>query len=279
MNMKKILAILLAALLACTIVGCKKDDNVTDGADENKVNDELVYENFTYAVNGEGTYEITGYTYVGIDFKDVVIPATMPDGREVTGIGKDAFKAFKTIKSVTIPASVTYIGQYAFYDCDEITSIVIPESVTSIGVGAFQDCDKLASVTLPTGLKAIENFTFLDCKVLTGVTLPTTLESIGKSAFRGCTALTEIIVPASVKDMGDTAFYECTALKKATVLGSALGATEEDEDGNKTEHTIGSIVFHSCATDLVVEVTKDTAFAKYAEENNYNVTFATPEVQ
>ena len=279
MNIKKILAILLAALLACTIVGCKKDDNVVNGDDENKAGDELVFENFTYAVNGEGTYEITGYTYSGIDFVDVVVPATMPDGREVTGIGDDAFKAFKTIKSVTIPESVTYIGQYAFYDCDEITAIVIPESVTSIGMGAFENCDKLASVTLPAGLKEIDNYTFKACKALTGITLPETLESIGKAAFWGCTALAEITIPESVKDMGDAAFYECTALKKATVLGSALGATEEDEDGNKTEHVIGEIVFNSCAADLVIEVTKDTEFAKYAEDNNYSVVFATEVAQ
>ena len=274
MNMKKILAILLAALLACTIVGCKKDDTVATGDDDNKADDELVYENFTYAVNGEGTYEITGYTYAGVDFVDVVIPEAMPDGREVTGIGDDAFKAFKTIKSVTIPASITYIGQYAFYDCDEISTIVIPDSVTSIGMGAFENCNKLESVTLPAGLKEISDYTFRECKALMGVTLPETLESIGKAAFWGCISLTEITVPETVKDMGASAFYECTALKKATVLGSALGATEEDEEGNKTEHVIGEIVFHSCSADLVIEVTKDTAFAKYAEDNNYNVVFA-----
>lgn len=270
--MKKILAILLAALLACTLMSCKKDKVDTED-DDDKAVAELVYENFTYAVNGEGTYEITGYTYGGVELKDVVVPSKMPDGREVTGIAADAFKAIRTIKSVTIPATITYIGQYAFYDCDEITEIVIPDTVTSVGIGAFQDCDKLASVTLSKELKAVADHVFKNCVALDNIVLPEKVESIGDSSFWGCTSLTEIVIPEGVKDMGDATFYGCEALDKVTVLGTALGATEEDAEGNKTEHSIGEIVFHACAEDLVIKVTKDSAFAKYAEDNKYSVSY------
>ncbi len=274
MNMKKVFAILMAALLACTLMSCKRDDDVAadDDADKN-AGEDMVYENFTYGINGEGTYEITGYTYVGTELKDVAIPAEI-GGREVTGVAADAFKAKKTVKSVTIPATVTYIGDFAFYDCDAITSVVIPDSVLEIGIGAFWGCDALADVTLPAGLKAISDYTFKNCPVLTDVALPEGLETIGDAAFWGCEAIEEITIPESVKDMGDTAFYGCTALKKATVLGEALGKTEVDENENETEHTIGQMVFHSCAADLEVVVTEGTEFAKYAEENKYNVTIA-----
>ena len=262
----------MAALLACSLMGCKKDkDAVVEDDDNNKVGGDMVYENFTYGINGEGTYEITGYTYVGIKEQDVTIPAEI-GGREVTGIAADAFKAKKTVKSVTIPATITYIGDFAFYDCDAITSIVIPDNVLEIGVGAFWECDALESVTLPKNLKKISDYTFKNCSALKGVTLPEGLEAIGEAAFWACTSITEIVVPKGVKDMGDAAFYGCTALKKATVLGEALGKTEVDEEENEIEHTIGQIVFHSCAADLEVEVTENTEFAKYAEENKYNVT-------
>ena len=277
MNMKKLFAILIAGLLACSLIACSKDDDKLTGDDNNVIGEEMVYGEFTYDVNGEGTYEITGYTYTGTKPVDVVIPdvITTSDNqtRAVTGIGDDAFKAMKTVRSVKIPDSILYIGQFAFYDCDAITSVEIPDSVTEIGVGAFSCCDKLATVKLPTGLKAIENSTFKDCIALTGVTLPEGLESIGEAAFWGCEAITEITVPTSVKDMGDAAFYLCKNLKKATVLGDALGKTEESEDGDKTEHTIGEIIFKSCADDLEVVVTEGTEFAKYAEDNKYNVTF------
>ncbi len=278
---KGISAILLAALLASAVIGCSKKDENTAGEDEGRdVVTEMVYENFKYAINGEGTYEITGYIYDVTKpqetLYDVVIPSQI-DGREVTGIAKDAFKAFDTIKSVTIPEGITYIGQYAFFDCDEITAMVIPDSVTSIGIGAFEACDKLASVTLPKGLKTIEKNTFRDCLKLGNVALPETLESIGSAAFWNCDAITEVTIPETVKDLGDSAFYDCDALAKVTALGDALGKTEvdetleEDDEDRYTYHPIGEIVFHSCHKDLVVTVTEGTEFAKYASDNKYTV--------
>ena len=285
MNIKKIFALLMAGLLVCSLAACKKDNVIEeDTNNKNAADDEMVYENFTYAINGEGTYEITGVIYNGVTPIDIEIPAKILD-RDVTGIAADAFKASKTIKSVTFESvedeesgkmvtNIQYIGESAFYDCDAITSIVIPESVTKIGVGAFRGCDKLVSVKLPAELKAIDNYTFMDCKALTGVVLPEGLESIGAAAFWGCDSIKEITVPTSVKDMGDAAFYFCKTLNKVTVLGEALGKAEtigEGEDVEIVEHTIGEIVFKSCADDLVVTVTEGTEFAKYAKENKYNV--------
>ena len=270
-NMKKLLVILMAALLICSLVSCNKKDDETVG-DDNRVADEKVYGNFIYEINGDATCEITGFTYTGIKEIDVEIPEEI-DSLTVTGIGADAFKAFKTVKSVKIPSSIEYIAQFAFYDCDAITTIVIPDSVKTIGVGAFWQCDNLTTVTLPQTLKSIENYTFMECKSLTGVILPEGLESIGNAAFWGCKALTEITVPTSVKDMGDAAFYLCESLNKATVLGDALGKDEVISEKETVEHKIGEIVFNSCSKDLIVVVTEGTAFASYAEANKYNVSF------
>lgn len=284
---KGISACLLAALLMSAVVGCsKKDENTTGGDDDKNVVTEMVFESFKYAVSGEGTYEITGYIYDVTKpqeaLYDVVIPAQI-DGREVTGIADDAFKALKTIKSVTIPDGITYIGQYAFYDCDEITAMVIPDSVTSIEVGAFENCDKLASVTLPKGLKVIDNCTFRECPALGNVALPESLEKIGFAAFWNCDSITEVTIPETVKDLGDAAFYDCSALVKVTALGEALGKTDidetldEDDEDRYTYHPIGKIVFKSCHEDLVITVTDGTEFAKHAQENKYTVDVKTAE--
>ena len=218
--MKKLLALLLSGLLVLCLFGCGKDettDSENTGAANNEVIDEYTYNDFKYIINEAGDYEITGYVYAGIELLDVIIPSEI-EGRPVTGIGEDAFKACKNIKSVTIPSSITYINAYAFFDCDYITSIVIPESVKTIGMGAFENCDQLATVTLNTGLTDIADYAFQHCKVLTGLTLPEGLVTIGSGAFQDCVALTAITIPATVKSIGDAAFYRCSALAQVTYL-------------------------------------------------------------
>ena len=266
--MKKLFVILMAALLACSLVACGKDDKVVLSDDENKLEDELVYKNFVYDVNGEGTYEIKEYK--GTEPASLEIPAKIGEVA-VTGIGANAFIRSKSIE-VIIPNTIEYIGDSAFRDCDKLKSITIPDSVKSIGVGAFYECDALTTVKLSANLKVVEPITFKDCKVLTGIVLPTGLEAIEDAAFWGCAALTEITIPTTVKDMGDAAFYECKGLKKATVLGEALGSAEtvgEGEDAEVIEHNIGEIVFKGCHDDLAIEWTEGTVFAEYAKANDY----------
>ena len=126
--MKKFLAIMLAALLLLCFVGCKKNDEDTNAADDDENLEgieELVYNNFVYDVNEDGDYEIIGFRYNDTVAIDVTVPAII-EGREVTGIAADAFKACKTIKSVTIPEGITYIGNYAFYDCDALAAVTMP---------------------------------------------------------------------------------------------------------------------------------------------------------
>ncbi len=215
--MKKILALLLVAILALTMVACKKDasDDKSGQNNDPDQSEELVYNNFKYTVNDDGNYEIVGYVFGGVELLDITIPADI-EGRAITGIGADAFKGAKNVKSITLPASLQYIGDYAFYDCDYITAVVIPDSVASIGTGAFQSCDELTSVTFSKGLTRIYDFAFKDCAKLTDFTLHEGLISIGVGAFDGCKALTTVIIPTTVIEIGDTAFYGCSNLASVT---------------------------------------------------------------
>ena len=266
--MKKIFIMLMAGLMACSLVACGNNDKVVL-SDDDKVADELVTEDgFIYEISEDGAYQITGYK--GDEPAVLKIPADI-DLVEVTGIADNAFTASKTIKEVKIPNTIEYIGASAFRDCDEITTISIPDSVKEIGEAAFYGCDKLESVKISAGLKVVETITFKNCKALKTINLPEGIEAIEDAAFWGCEALTEITLPTTLKDLGTAAFYECKGLKKATVLGEALGSVETVKDGDKTEeieHTIGEIAFNGCP-ELAIEWTEGTVFAEYAKSYDY----------
>ena len=223
--MKKILAIILAALLLFSMIACGKDDTVV-GEAEGKLEEEVVaevleYGYFEYSVNEEGNYEIVGFTYSEESNTTAEIPSEI-DGRPVTGIGADAFKAVTALTDVKIPDSVKYIAQYAFYGCTGLTEITLPDSITEIGTGAFDHCSSLKKITLSSKLVSIDSFAFMECASLESITFPETLVSIGNGAFWGCDKLAEIVIPASVKSIGDGAFIYCDALTKITVNSESL---------------------------------------------------------
>ena len=215
--MKKILALLLVAVLALTLIACNKDkeDDISE-IEAAGASADLVYNDFKYAVNEDGEYEITGYVFGGVELLDLEIPADI-EGRAVTGIAADAFKGAKNLKSITLPNGLLYVGDYAFYDCDYITKIDLPSTVTAIGTGAFEGCEALASVTFPKALVTIGNFAFRGCTSLGNFTLSDGLISIGAGAFDGCASLTELTLPKTVIAVGDTAFYGCKKLETVTV--------------------------------------------------------------
>jgi len=77
----------------------------------------------------------------------VVIPATSPSGRSVTGVGR-------------------------FQNCTGIISVVFPDSGTTITIfnSAFRNCTGLTSITIPASVRTIQNLAFADCTNLTSVT-------------------------------------------------------------------------------------------------------------
>ncbi len=74
-----------------------------------------VAEVLDFISNGDGTCYVSGIgTYKS---KDIVIPATSPDGDRVTAIGEMAFYGLGEMNSIVIPASVRTICKNAFYGC------------------------------------------------------------------------------------------------------------------------------------------------------------------
>lgn len=249
--MKKILALILAALLMFCMVACSKGDesketyNVDPGAEAKNT--------FTYGINDEGDYEITGYVRAkseAVDYIDLEFPTETPEGREIVGIAKDAFKATSYIKSVKIPESYQYIGAYAFADCDALKTVTLPDTMSSIGQGAFQDCGALESVNIPSAVTEIESYTFYLCSSLKSVTIHENVTYIGILAFSGCDAITDVVIPEGVTTVEMGAFMKCKALKSASVPASVT--------------MIGQSIFYQCP-EITVKVIKDSAFHIYTQ--------------
>lgn len=186
--------------------------------------------------------------YLGND-SDVVIPSEI-DGIKVKKIGDNTFYDKKTIKTVTVPATIEDFGRASFYGCEsllefkvddaneiykavdgmlfgkddqvlfccppakKLTSYTVPEGVVAIANSAFGQCKDLETVELPSTLKYIMTYSFAECTALKSITLPESLTEINDFAFSGCSALAEVnfAEDSSLATIGNAAFYDCGAL-------------------------------------------------------------------
>ena len=106
----------------------------------------------------DGSLRITGYID-NLSSVSLIIPSEI-NGKQVTGIGGQAFEGCTGLENITIPDSVTEIGLEAFSGCTSLTNITIPDSVTSIGRYAFSGCTSLTSITIPNSVTSIGKYAF-----------------------------------------------------------------------------------------------------------------------
>ena len=99
----------------------------------------------------------------------------------VTSVGKNAFKGYTTINSVTWGSSLQIIDESAFEVCIGIPSINLP-NIQTIKSNAFNGCINVESITLPK-VQTIETNSFKNCDKVTELTLPSSTTSIGADAF------------------------------------------------------------------------------------------------
>lgn len=185
--------------------------------------------------------EIYGYTVSEIEsgdqdfhysgFNKIFIPDT------VTTIGYSAFIFCLDLEEVEFGenSQLKLIDQWAFQDCRSLKSITIPASVETIAYGAFKnskqelndvwdendftDTYSLTTVKFADGskLKTLGEYAFEDQKALTSITLPEGLTTISEGAFLECFTLESINIPKSVTTIGDYAFQDCAALKSVNI--------------------------------------------------------------
>lgn len=99
---------------------------------------------YSYVILPDGTLRIVGYT--GSE-TDITIPSEI-DKREVTQIGKQAFRGNTNLNTVTIHDGITSVGAGAFGNCSSLTEVILPESLYGIGIYAFSGCGKLKELEI-----------------------------------------------------------------------------------------------------------------------------------
>jgi len=166
-----------------------------------------------------------------VNLKSITLP------KNITKIGKNAFKICSALTSIIIPNGVISIDESAFQDCLSLTSITLPNSVNLIGKDAFNSCKFLTSINIPEGVTSISDRTFKFCLRLKTITMPKSITSIGSSAFSQCESLNSITIPERVITLGDFAFSACFGLADIYCMSTTPSQVESltfDYVDNKT---------------------------------------------
>lgn len=289
--MKKIALILLAVILATSLIACnnekvEEDNNagVADYAKPVREQDITMTVGSTTTVVGTITYEdgkegdaatITDYSGVHTDHV-IKINDQVGTGefvRNVTVIGNEAFFFCTAATEIILPSTLVEIGDWAFAGCTGIEEIVIPAGVTSIGKGAFDGCENLKKVTfLGTALVSIDDYAFANCTALEEVAIPEGVETIGSAAFYKCAKITSIKTPASLKEVGDGAFFGCEALNREGALDVSasvnIATKVEKIDGERVETVcLGKHIFGGIDKKYItVPADAECYMAKYVAE-------------
>lgn len=193
---------------------------------------------FTYEDNDDGTVRITGLTDKGKSDSKLVIPEQI-DGKDVTVIGAECFRADASVTSVTVGKNVIQISENAFLNCVNLENITFEGTVETIGTNAFTNtkwennilsdnnevivCNILVKVKeakdtyrVPDSVVTIGSGVFYNNKDIKEVILPDSVETIGTYAFYGCTSLEKINIPGNIKNIDYCAFADC-GLKNVVV--------------------------------------------------------------
>ena len=286
--MKKIALILVAIMLAVSLIACNnastEDENDAGVADYAKPVREhaVVMEMAGQMVEvGTLTYEdgvgdnatITKYTGLYTDHPTKIdeIVGEGISARTATKIGNEAFYYCTAITSITLPSTIEYIGDWAFAGCTGLKTIVIPASVTHIGKGAFNGCENLEAIIFEEGskLETIDDYAFNGCTALSTFVIPEGVKSIGARAFGDCENIEKLKTPASLEAIGDVAFVGCTKLNVAGALDVSasvnIATKYEIVNGQKREVVcLGKHIFAGIdVANIVAPEDKECEMYKY----------------
>lgn len=198
-----------------------------------------------YQVDTE-TKEATVTGGVGKNLYSVSIPDSIGYDNinyPITHIGKEAFRSYRGLTTVSLGNCLKVIEDNAFEGCVELVKLGMPNSLETIKEGAFASCgfsvveisdgvkeigenafsrnSTLNSVKIGKSVTTIGRQAFSKCPALTSVTLGENLKFIKTSAFERCTVLSDIILPSSLQVIDSRAFHS-TALVSVSVPSSVV---------------------------------------------------------
>lgn len=256
MNKKKILAVVLAVVILCSVFPFSAFAAVLPPItiEIPKENTHPITVNFTYEQPEQGKITITGYDskldtfdgtlYIPNNYKNCVVSSVsdsaFKDNKEITElivdeniktIGAKAFYGCTSLEKITLSEGLEYINDYAFYNCKKVKELVLPDSLQEAGFGMLQGCNELKKLTLPfTGKSRTKstNLTYFygdkygdsagyyTCSV-TELIFSENCTAIPLKAAYGCNYLKKVTIPKTVTRIKDSAFYKCYNLENVII--------------------------------------------------------------
>ena len=209
--MKKLLSVLLAALLLATAIPLSAvsvsaetttgtagdltykivDDTVTiTKCDPSTTGSSYGWYTIPKSIAGYPVRAIADYAFSGCSLLESIY---LPDNGLPITVGKYAFRNCTSLKSVRLECT-TSIGEYAFYGCTALTSIKLGNHHygTIVNSDAFSGCTALTEIKFLGNAVTLNNWAFWRCTALTYVSIPKNVTINGNYVFSGCSSLTDV---------------------------------------------------------------------------------------
>ncbi len=225
--MKKIFALLFAAIMCFSFVGCgQKAKNVVASTQ-------------SVSNNTEKTTVVAGKTVTDADVSEAT-KATSTDksgftystsGDKITVTGYSGSKKDIVIPEKINNKNVVAIGENAFTN-SSITSVKIGNNVKEICAWSFENCKNLKKIDFGTGVEKIDELAFWDCFELTSVVIPKNVTYIGQSSFFECIKLVSVTIknPSAKIEKYAFGYYN---VSKAAILGGMTIYGAKNSTANK----------------------------------------------
>ncbi|MBE7090984.1 MAG: leucine-rich repeat domain-containing protein [Clostridiales bacterium] len=170
---------------------------------------------------------------VAEEFQMKGVKVTKIELKKAQRIEKFAFRNFKDVTEVQLPASLNYSGELAFEGADNIAKVNYLGTVDQWAEVSFEDLksnpntiaqnflwkgEEKTEITL-TKAKKIKQYVFRGFDNLKKITIPKSVTSIEIEAFAGCTNLEEVVFVGNsgLKTIGPSAFKNCSKLTKFVI--------------------------------------------------------------
>ncbi len=233
-----------------------QDSDYSDGIEyEVKYSEYLEYR----LINDGSAYEVKSLPQSPKLHPDkIIIPEYHEDGKPITRVAENAFRACPTIKAVYVPDSIEEIGQAAFASCENMTRIRLSGLVSVVPDNTFNSCTALKGIEIPSSVTEIGKQAFANCQALKYITFNEGLKTINSSAFADCKSLKALNFPSSIEQINPlnayTIIYGCDNLESLTVSEGKNATFRSD---NNCIIVNGSEVLLGCKTSVIPDyVTK-----------------------
>ncbi|MDO4228518.1 MAG: leucine-rich repeat domain-containing protein [Capnocytophaga sp.] len=225
-NLTKLVVVLFITIMA---TGCRKDDN-----------NDIPSSDYELSTDGKILVKWLNVETTTINMQN--------DSKlkEVTTIGKEAFRLHEKLTSITFSENLKTIGEEAFFGT-KLTEIVIPENVTLVQEEAFSKTDavsatvksnqvvfekkvfsyspKLKTVVFEKGINRLPFGTFHSCYVLEEVNFNDNVEIIGDVAFAQCHKIRNIKFAKNTTEFGEFVFSYCYEIRSIEIPFTRYGST------------------------------------------------------